>query len=182
MHVRTLASILRQPLYFSVSLGIAVVVFAVAVWIPNLPLLATVFGTASVAWTQKFLFAFNLLGAITSNATAMSAFYTVAIAILFGINSTLLLYYIRRMRGGTRGLGTAGMAGIGGMVSGFFGIGCAACGTFLLTSLLSLVGGAGLLALLPFGGEEFGFLGVGLLLYSVFVLLKKISDPLVCSV
>ena len=41
-------------------------------------------------------------------------------------------------------------------------------------------GAGGLLTFLPFGGEEFGFLGIGLLLYSIWLLLKKLEAPDVC--
>ena len=86
------------------------------------------------------------------------------------------------MRGGTSSLRGTGLSSIGGLVSGIFGIGCAACGTFIFTSVLTLFGVGGILAYLPFGGEEFGFLGVGLLLYSLYTLTKKITDPLVCPI
>ena len=77
-------------------------------------------------------------------------------------------------------LASVGASGIGGLISGFFGIGCAACGTFLLSSILILLGTGGLLAWLPFRGEEFGLLGVGLLLYANHMIVKKIQAPLVC--
>ena len=34
---------------------------------------------------------------------------------------------------------------------------------------------------LPLGGEEFGLVGVGLLVFSTYLLLKKMKEPLVCS-
>ena len=86
------------------------------------------------------------------------------------------------MRTGSPNVKGVGVAGIGGLVSGVFGIGCAACGTFIFTSVLALFGVGGILAYLPFGGEEFGFLGVALLVYSVYSLTKKITDPLVCPI
>tara|TARA_Y100000310_G_scaffold111677_1_gene110078 strand:- start:1888 stop:2124 length:237 start_codon:yes stop_codon:yes gene_type:complete len=72
--------------------------------------------------------------------------------------------------------------GIGGFISGIFGIGCATCGSFIITPLLALIGAGGFLTLLPFGGEEFGFLGVGLLGFSVMSVAKKINQPSTCPV
>jgi len=69
----------------------------------------------------------------------------------------------------------------GGLISGIFGIGCAACGTLVLTPLLALIGAGGIVALLPFGGQEFGVFGVGMLGFSIFVIAKKIQEPLVCK-
>ena len=71
---------------------------------------------------------------------------------------------------------------VGGLVTGVFGIGCAACGTFVLTPLLAAVGAGGLIAFLPFGGEEFGVLSTGILGFSIFLTSKKIQNPLICNV
>ena len=71
---------------------------------------------------------------------------------------------------------------MGGLVTGVFGIGCAACGTFVLTPLLIAVGAGGLIAFLPFGGEEFGVLSTGILGFSIFLTSKKIQDPLTCKI
>ena len=71
--------------------------------------------------------------------------------------------------------------GIGGLVSGIFGIGCASCGTFILTSVLALVGAGGIVSFLPLGGEEFGILGVVLIGYATYWTAKKIEEPLVCK-
>ena len=60
-------------------------------------------------------------------------------------------------------------------------MGCAACGSFLLTSL-TLAGASGVLTLLPLGGSEFGIIGAVLLALAIYMTAKKIQDPLVCKV
>ncbi len=132
--------------------------------------------------SEKASFVWSLYGSIGTNFTVVSASYTIAIAILFGVNIALLAYYIARMRGGARRVGSTSAAGFGGLIAGIFGIGCAACGTFIFTSVLALFGASGFLAILPLGGEEFGLLGVLLLMYSIYLLAKKINDPLVCEI
>jgi len=72
-------------------------------------------------------------------------------------------------------------AGLGGVASGALGIGCAACGAFLLSTTLSLFGAAGALALLPLRGGEFGILSVVLLLVSLSLISRKIAAPLICK-
>lgn len=182
MLFKQLLTVFKKPRYSFLAAVIALVVFTAAVWLPNLSLIGTVLTTSSATFFDKLSFLLSLYWAIGSNFTLFSAIYTVAIAILFGINLTLLIYYIRRVSGGVRGMKVTGAAGIGGLVSGIFGIGCAACGTFILTSVLTLFGATGFLALLPLQGEEFGILGVVLLMYSIYLLLKKIGDPLVCEI
>ena len=179
-YLKTLTSVLGRPGYLLLAALVAALVFTLAVWLPNFRLIWIVSQAASLGELLTFLW--SLYGAIKSNFSAVSATYTIVIAVLFGINVTLLTYYIRQRRGGLSGLRSTGATGIGGLVSGAFGIGCASCGTFIFTSVLALFGAAGILAYLPFDGEEFGFLGVGLLLYSVYALTNKINDPLVCPI
>tara|TARA_B100000508_G_C11462412_1_gene279859 strand:+ start:2732 stop:3283 length:552 start_codon:yes stop_codon:yes gene_type:complete len=176
-------TVLRKPRYLLTAIVVAVSVFTLAVWLPNFSLLGQVLHPDSAgSVSEKASFLWSLYGSIGTNFTVVSATYTIIIAVLFGVNISLLAYYISRMRGGVRGVGSTSAAGIGGLVSGIFGIGCAACGTFILTSVLALFGATGFLAILPLGGEEFGLIGVGLLVYSIYLLAKKINDPLVCEI
>ena len=92
----------------------------------------------------------------------------------------MLTYYIKQRKGTFEGKNT--LAGIGGFVSGLLGIGCAACGTFILSSVLALVGAGGVIAFLPFGGQEFGFLGVILIVYATYWTSRKINEPFICEV
>ena len=68
------------------------------------------------------------------------------------------------------------------IVSGVLGMGCAACGSFLLTSIFSLFGASWLLSYLPLDGGEFGILGVILLAVSLYLTAKKIQNPAVCKI
>ncbi len=175
----TLRSILLRPMYATTALVVALLVFTLAVWLPNWRLILTIIPTESATFWEKVSLLLSLFGSIQTNFTIVSATYTIAIAILFGINVVVLANYIRTRRGSFSSKGS--VAGVGGLVSGFLGIGCAACGTFILTALLSLFGAASLLTFLPLGGEEFGILGVILLLYSIYVIIKKTREPLVCE-
>jgi hypothetical protein len=168
--------------YLSLAGIIAFIVFTVAVWLPNFKIIVQVVTSSTASFADKWNILAGFFGSIRTNFTIVSASYTIAIALLFGINVAMIVYYMRRnkeMNGNSAGV--AG-AGFGGLVSGFFGIGCAACGTLILGPVLTLIGAGGLLALLPFGGEEFGFIGVGLLGFSIFLIAKKITTPAVCKV
>lgn len=175
----TLRQIFSKIKYLTTAVLVSVVVFAFSVWLPNLKLIVQIILNSSVSFLDKINFLFSLFGSIKTNFTIVSASYTITIAVLFGMNIAILAYYIRSRQ--TKSLSSGATLSIGGLVSGIFGIGCAACGTFLLTSILALFGATGFLAILPFGGEEFGFLGVGLLAYSSYLILNKIEEPLVCE-
>lgn len=174
-----LKQVFSEIRYLTIAVTTMAIVFVLAVWLPNLKLISTVVFSSSASVAEKASLLFSLLGSIQTNFTLISASYTIAIAVLFGLNIALLTYYIRSRQSAT--ISTGASLSIGGLVSGVFGIGCAACGTFILTSVLSTFGAIGVLSFLPFGGEEFGFLGVGLLLYSSYTILGKIGEPLVCA-
>ncbi|MBY0539207.1 hypothetical protein K2P56_02080 [Patescibacteria group bacterium] len=160
-----------------ISIGVSVLVFAFALWLPNLRLLLSVWTDTAVSLGDKIILPTNLLLSITTNFTPLSALYTIAIAILVGINVALIIELIRA-RQMFAGSATISASGI---VAGALGIGCAACGSLILTALAGTVFGTSALALFPLGGEEFGILGVLLLGYSTYLLSKQISKT-VCEI
>lgn len=177
---QALQKVFRKPQYALLALTTSAVIFAFAVWLPNLSLIVKVMGHPGVPFSQKFDLPISLLGSIVTNFTVLSASYTIAIAILFGINLAMIVYFLRRKIVEVRQSGiTAGFLGI---TSGVLGMGCAACGSFLLTSGLSLVGASGILSLLPLSGGEFGILGVILLAFSIYLTAKQIQNPAVCKI
>lgn len=175
----TLWTVSQKPRYALTAALAAVSVFVFAVWLPNISLIVSVLTSDVGTITEKTAFMFSLLGSIATNFTVASAVSIALIAILFGVNLAMLLYYIREVRVGGN-IRIVGGVSIAGLVSGFLGIGCVACGTFILSSMLALAGAGGILAYLPFGGEEFGIVGVGLLIYSLHTLSKKINEPNIC--
>lgn len=180
MLINALKRVFNTKRYLALAGVTAFIVFTLAVWLPNFKLIIQVLTSSTANIADKWSILAGLFGSITTNFTFISASYTIIIALLFGINVAMVMYYMRRNKETSNKVGATG-AGFGGLVSGFFGIGCAACGTIILGPLLALVGAGGLVALLPLGGQEFGFLGVGLLGFSVFLIAKKIDAPAVCE-
>ncbi|MCH7759290.1 hypothetical protein IID20_02955 [Patescibacteria group bacterium] len=166
--------------YFMIAGIVAFSVFALSAWLPNLKLIATVVTSSVASMSDKFNILVGLLASIQTNFTLFSASYTIAIAVLFGINVTMIVYFINRRKKFIKQNGMVTSAG--GLFSGLLGIGCAACGPLVLGPLLTLIGVGGLIAFLPFGGQEFGFLGIGILGFSIFLTAKKIQDPLICEI
>ena len=135
----------------------------------------------SASLVDNLTFVFSLIAIFKTNFSLFSAILTVSTVILMSINICLLVHYIRRRRGvvGRKRAHTASFLGV---VSGFFGVGCAACGSVILSSILAAVGAGGLLSLLPLHGAEFGVISVLLLLFSIYEIAKHVNDPLTCSV
>jgi hypothetical protein len=165
--------------YLALAGVLAVAAFLFAVWFPNLELIGEIFGTPDVPAAIKLQIMLSLLGGIVTNFSPLSAGYTVAIAVLFGINTAMIVYLLKQKRAVAAGQNIA--IGSGGVASGAIGIGCAACGSLVFSTVLSSFGAAGALALLPLQGEEFGILGVVLLLVSIVFMSRKIAAPVSCQ-
>lgn len=172
--------VLRKPQYAFLTVVIASLVFIVGVLIPHYQLLQLMLGNNAVSLPEKMAFVLSVLGAIKTSFTFVSASVLVVTAGLFGTNIAMLVYYIKRARSGD--VGTSSVTTVSGLVSAAFGIGCATCGSLIATSVLVTLGAGGLITLLPLRGVEFGFIGIALLVYSIWLLAKKINAPLVCDV
>lgn len=180
MVFQALQKVFRKPIYVVLALVVSASAFVLAVWLPNIRLVAGVVSSPDVPFVSKIQLPLSLLGSITTNFTLLSASYTIAIAILFGIYIAMTIYFLkRRIKEVGQSVIATGFLGIG---SSVLGVGCAACGSFLLTSILSLVGASGALALLPLGGSEFGIIGVILLVISINITSKQIRNPAMCKI
>lgn len=73
-----------------------------------------------------------------------------------------------------------------GMYAGFaltlaiLGVGCAACGAVLLSTILGFFGISGLLAYFPYHGVEVGYLGLILLMAISYTLSRRLANPYAC--
>lgn len=180
MVLHALQKVFGKPAYVILALVISALAFAIAVWLPNFRLVAGIVSSPDVPLSSKIELPISLLGSIVTNFTLLSASYTIAIAVLFGVYVAMTIYFLKRR---IKEVGQGGIAtGFFGITSGVLGVGCAACGSFLLTSLLTLIGAGGAIALLPLQGSEFGILGVILLAFAVYTTAKQIENPLVCKI
>lgn len=72
-------------------------------------------------------------------------------------------------------------ASLGGFASSLVGIGCAACGTFVLGPLIAIAGTGSIIAALPLGGGEFIALGICLLAVSLWLQARAAGLPVACA-
>lgn len=178
MLINAFTTVFRHKRYLLLTGVVAFAVFAFATWLPNLRLLFSVLTNPTIALMDKVILPLRLLESITTNFTLLSALYTIAIAMLTGINIAFIAYYVRQQK---QQFAQAGVAvGTLGIISGVLGMGCVACGSLILTSLLGTATGAGVIALLPLRGGEFGIVGVTLLGIATYLLAKQITKPFVC--
>jgi len=177
---KTFIKIFSSPKNIVLAVSVFLTVLLVALLIPNVSLIGSFLKLPGTGIKEVLVLVVNLLGSLGTNFTTVTASYTVVIAIIFGINIALMVHYIKKFKESKKQGGAA--SSTLGIIVGAFGIGCASCGSLLVTTALSLFGISGSLTFLPFGGQEFGFIGVLLLGYSTYLLLKKITNPLVCKI
>ena len=178
MLAKALIAVFKNWRYMLLSTVVAIIAFALATWLPNFRLLYSILKDPLVPLSVKLTLPFNLLGSIATNFTQLAAAYTVIIALLIGVNVSLSVYQVRRQRqfsGGSAGVSSLGVA------SGVLGVGCAACNSLVLMSILGISGGAGVIGLLPLKGGEFGILGMMLLGLATYLLAKQTVKPLACE-
>jgi hypothetical protein len=165
--------------YIILALTVSTFVLMVAILLPNSTLLTLLWTSDSVSILGKLSVTLSLLGSLTTNFSALSALTTVTISILVGVNISSMTYLYQRQKH-LLSSGSVTTTSVGALF-GMFSVGCAACGSIILTSFLGIVGGIGALTFLPFRGQEIGILGVLILGYTTFLLVRTITKPLTCD-
>lgn len=176
---KVLKEVFRNYQYLIISVLFGFVIFSFSLWLRNLPLLKTIAVSPAFGLADKIVIFVKFLGGIATNVTLFSAFLIITMSILFGVNAALFAYYLIQQRQMPR---KEGVGAAGAFVSGMFGVGCASCGSFLLSSLLASFGASGIITLLPLRGEEFSILSIALLSLSIYWISKSIQSKKVCVI
>ncbi len=165
-------------IYLIVAVIIALIVFSLLILLPNLELLERVAASSSTTFFDFLLITIGLIFSSTESFSALSIFYIMSISLLFGINIMMIAYRIKISKKLPQTKET--IASVGGMTGGVFGAGCVACGSILLSPVLSLLGVSTVVTFFPFGGLEFGILGIIALSFSILIIAKKINKGNIC--
>src|SRR6266508_3264377 len=138
---QALRQIFTNSRYVLLAAATGLTIFIFETWLTNLGLVWHIATSESVALADKVKILIALIGSIGTNFTIFSAVSAIAIAALFGMNVATIAYHfrLRRQLVIQAGRGAAATS-LGGLASGLFAIGCATCGTFVLSPLLAFVG------------------------------------------
>jgi hypothetical protein len=181
--VATISNALKEvfikPQYAIIAAIFSFVIFALSVWLRNLPFLKQVIVSPAFSFPDKILLFVRFLGGIATNVTPFSAFMIILMSLLFGVNASLFLHYLMSQK---RLPKKEGAGARGAFVSGMFGVGCASCGSFLLGSVLASVGASGAIALLPLRGEELTILSIALLSLSIYWTSMAMQSKKTCRI
>src|SRR3990167_4863573 len=95
MILEALQKVFRNSRLTLLAIAVAVAVFLFAVWLPNLGLIKTILFDNSVPVGVKVNLPIQLIGSISTNFTVLSALYTIAIAVLFGMYIAMLIHFLK---------------------------------------------------------------------------------------
>lgn len=176
-----LCRVFRNQWYTIVSLLVAISIAGSTLLWANADLLLTVWSSDMTSGVFKLSLTWQLLLGSPASMGKMAVVVIGVTSALIGVVVSMGWYAWRSKRTGSELRTSFTSSGVG-MFAALLGIGCIACGPLLVTSLLALVGGAGLLLVLPLHGAEFGYLALLLLGYAIYTLAKVITAPAICVV
>lgn len=174
--VRVLGVVLRRPLYVFITMAVTFFIPTLIVVLQNANLILNFISQSDIALRSKILFIITLYQDLITSNGIFSFTSIIIVSLLFGIHISMVVFYIKKAA--VLSGNTAAMS-IPALISGFLGVGCAACGSFL-PIFPSILGLSGLFIILPFEGKEFSILAILLLFIAIILLAQRINKPPVC--
>lgn len=175
---KSFAKVFVQPKYIALTATTTFIVFFASLWLSNLHLLKIVFTSSAYDLSAKLKILWSSLGSINTNFTVLTGGLVIVLSIFAGINIALMVYYFKQRAGIQKDAG----ASLFSIIVGFLGVGCASCGSVILSSIFGLGATAGFIGILPLQGSEFGLIGITGLAISIYLIAKKIQTPLICKI
>lgn len=166
--------VFRNPAYVVSSILISSFLFFIFILANNFSTFVTVIGLNA---SPKLLLDVTTNGASNILYAAGAALFSsiIAVSILSGITISMIIYQLRITRsfGGKKNL-----AGFGGIFGGAFSSACSACST----TLASIFGVAGGLAIFPLKGLEISLPSIGILVVSMYFISKGLMESERCKI
>ena len=158
--------------------GITLFVILFIIWLPNIHFLIDSLWYGHISFFSWLRLIFTSFGTLRTAIPVLDAIFAICISFFFGMQIALMTYLIKERVQSHRAMGIGGL----GLVFGILGIGCSACGSILLTTVLGLGLSGAVLRGLPLHGSEFSLIGILLLLLSIALTAKQIASPPVCAI
>jgi len=179
-YLYSLIRIVSKPAYFTVVVLVALSVILLSNLLSVYKFLKWVVVTDLLTFFSKLkiVWSWGVIGGWSINSTLASRLIIVIVALLAGINVSVLVFYFRKKFKLQKSAGL----GVIGVFTSFLGIGCTACGSVILSTIFGLGATAAVLNYLPLKGYEIGLFSIILLLVSTYNIIKKINNPVLCEI
>lgn len=175
--IRAVTGVIRHPRYFFLFVSLSIVSASISLLVSIRSVIRFTWRIPADSVFERIELMALSLKAIPLNLMTNSIVLVVVIAVLSGLNITLLVYYFKKRASALR----ESSVGIIGMISGVLGLGCASCGSVLLSSFIGLSGSSLLLSALPLKGLEFMLLAIVFLVFSITSLSTKLLPDTLLS-
>lgn len=166
--------VFQNPLYVAASILISAFTFFIFILVNNFSTFVTVLGLGS---SPRLLLEVTTNGAANIFGASGPAMFAsiITVSVLSGITISMVIYQMRTT--GSFG-GKKNLASFGGIFGGAFSSACSACST----TLVSILGTAGGLALFPLKGLEFSLPSIGILVVSIYFISKGVMGLGKCKI
>lgn len=129
----------HKPAYLIFAIVIATLFYELIFWSLNLGLAGYLLTTPFLGPSERFAIFASSFTSLFTQPTSSLGTLLLLVSLLQGISLSMLIYTIRYERQQARSfMGAFGGAGLAGILS-VFGLGCTACGTSLVTPLLTFL-------------------------------------------
>lgn len=173
---RAMKKVFKKPSSWIIGVITVFVFLFMLIWITNLSLLTYLLSADTFSLGEKLYVFFTSIGNLGTNYTGFQLVLYMLLVSVSGLYIPMFMYHLRNQVAEAR----AGAAGILAIIMSVFGIGCSACGSIVISSLIGVSATASFIGLLPFGGYEIGLLAFALLTISLYRVSQKIVFPGVC--
>lgn len=158
-------------------MSVALVMGMIILAIPQVNIVYESFNLFSVYTTTFWKVFWSLLAGGFTLLSLLEQLTFIALCIVVGINVMIFITYLKQYRTTVRRSG--GTLTIVGMIAAILGTGCLSCSVLLIGPLISLLGVSTSVWLIQ-NSIFMSLLGLLLVVFSTYLLLKKLVNPAIC--
>lgn len=174
--LKSIKTVFSRPSSMVIAGAVTIGMIVVNTLLPHRELIQVVFSSDRIGWGQRMDFITSLVFTLGVNTSITGKILMLTVTITAGISIAMLVYYLKRRIKLDIAIGT----NVFGILAGIVGIGCASCGSVILTSAVGLSASGAFISFLPLQGLEFGLVSLVLLVWSIWSVSKKIQKGLAC--
>jgi len=164
-------TVMKNPSYLAFAFVVASGIILLMAWLPNWELLKDTILNQDTSLSYKINLTISLAGALVTNYRYVDLLLLLTSSVLAGVQTAVVSYYFKQRIKTRREAGL----GIVGIFSSMLGVGCASCGSIIITSIFGLGTTGVVVRYFPLRGMEFGIIGIAILVISLVMTIRKIE-------